>query len=200
MVDDNRASSPSYATPEHAVTRSTRSTRSHTAVLARALAVVVVALAVIALVACPGPERVRATPPAKAAVGGKRVWLKKPDAPKVTGADCDKDKATLDALPDRLRDAAAGALASVGFAVVDDEKAAHELEARVDSDVTYCNSAIHSAQGSAGVSLAKDGAVVHRSAEPGELGNPAALSSLMSDVVDNLVRDPAVVAAFGAEK
>ena len=67
------------------------------------------------------------------------------------------------------------------------------LTARVDSDVSYCNGQVGVASGSAGLSLIKGDAVIHRAAGNGELSTPAAAGSLMTDLIDDLVHDAEVI-------
>ena len=159
---------------------------------------IAVAVALAALVTgCAHPQQ-KATPLAK--VSGVKVLLPTPEAPKITGVDCAKESGSVDTLPQRLREAASGALASAGFLIVDDAAAPHDLEAKIDSEVSYCNAAAHIAQGTAGISLFKGGAVVHRSADSGELTSSPGLTELFSDVVSALLRDPAVIASLGARE
>ncbi len=151
---------------------------------------VVAALALGVLAGCP---RKPAPPPPrpKANVAGLAVLLEAVPAPKVSAAGC--PDGVLASLPDRLSQAASGALAAAGFQVVSAADAAHLLNARIDSDVSYCNAQVGVASGAAGLSLLKGDAVIHRATGNGELSTPAAAGSLMSDLIDDLVHDPEVI-------
>lgn len=160
--------------------------------LPRSAPVVVVALiaALGTLAACP---RKPAPPPPrpKANVTGLAVLLEAVPAPKVAATGC--PDGVIASLPDRLTQAASGALAAAGFQVVTAADAAHVLNARIDSDVSYCNGQVGVASGAAGLSLLKGDAVIHRATGNGELSTPAAAASLMSDLIDDLVHDAEVI-------
>ncbi len=158
--------------------------------LTRSAPVVVVALALGALAACP---RKPAPPPPrpKANVAGLAVLLEAVPAPKVSAAGC--PEGVIASLPDRLSQAASGALAAAGFQVVSAADAAHVLSARIDSDVSYCNADVGVASGAAGLTLVKGDAVIHRATGNGELSTPAAAGSLLRDLIDDLVHDAEVI-------
>lgn len=149
-------------------------------------------VAVLVLAAC--PRKPEPPPPRpKAKVAGLAVLLEAVPAAKVAATGCPEP--VLASLPDRLSQAAAGALAAVGFQVVSTADAPHVLSARIDSEVSYCNGAVGVASGAAGLSLVKGEAVIHRATGSGELSTPAAADSLMGDLIDELIHDAEVIRA-----
>ena len=154
------------------------------------------AVAIVALLgACPRkPEPPHPRP--RANIAGLAVLLEAVPAAKVSAVGC--PDAVLASLPDRLSQAAGGALAAAGFQVVSSADAAHALSARVDSDVSYCNGQVGVASGAAGLSLVKGDAVIHRATGNGELSTPAAAGSLMNDLIDDLVHDAEVIRTVDA--
>ena len=152
-------------------------------------ALIVVAIAAL-LSACPRkPEPPPPRPRAK--VAGLTVLLEAVPGAKVSASGC--PDAVIASVPDRLSQAASGALAAAGFQVVSTADAAHLLTARVDSDVSYCNGQVGVASGAAGLSLVNGEAVIHRSTGNGELSTPAAAASLMTDLIDDLIHDAEVI-------
>ncbi|OGQ10401.1 MAG: hypothetical protein A2138_06225 [Deltaproteobacteria bacterium RBG_16_71_12] len=158
--------------------------------LVRSAPVIVVVALCSSLAGC--PRKPEPPPPRpKANVAGVTVLLEAVPGAKVSAAGC--PDAVIASLPERLSQAASGALAAAGFQVVSAADAAHLLTARVDSDVSYCNGQVGVASGSAGLSLIKGDAVIHRAAGNGELSTPAAAGSLMTDLIDDLVHDAEVI-------
>lgn len=152
--------------------------------------VVVVVVACSLFAAC--PRKPEPPPPRpKANVAGLTVLLEAVPAAKVSASGC--PDAVIASLPDRLSQAASGALAAAGFQVVSAADAAHLLTARIDSDVSYCNDKVGVASGAAGLSLLKGDAVIHRATGNGELSTPAAAGSLMTDLISDLVHDAEVI-------
>ena len=150
---------------------------------------------VLALViACPAAE-VKPTRP-KAAAKGAGVSVAEPVVRIAAGTTC--PDGTAESVGPRMKSATSGALTHGGFKVVggaDADKAPYTTA--LDIEITYCSDA-GIVSGTSALELKHGGGSVWRQQATGDLARGETAASTLSELVEIMLYDPAVIAALSS--